>query len=297
MSSRELRSLVSIADHGSITAASEALFLTVPAVSAHVANLEREFGVQLLDRKRKPARLSEAGLVIVERAREILRLHDQLHNAVADSSNFSGVLRIGASPTVLTSIIPRSLAALRKAYPRLQVRMRYGRPAFLIKRLEHDEIDVAFISEPRTQLEGVKWTMCALEPIVVIAPPHARGHTDEALLREFPYIRFGSNFLVSRDIEEHLAARQLELKDAMDVESVDAIKLLVLNGLGVSIVPDGNPRLSQLYGLRVMPLGTPPLMRRIGIAEAVGGSKPQIAAELLDIFRRTSLHDVHPEPV
>jgi len=287
MSFRELRTLVAVADQGSITAAAEILCLSVPAVSAHVIHLEQRYKTSLMDRRRKPARLNEAGQCLASKAREILQLHEQLHEAVGSVPDISGTLVLGASVTVLTNVVPLALLALREAHPKLIIRMQYSRPWFLLEQLSHGEIDAAIVSEPRGYTAGVTWTQFGREPIVVIAPPHARGRTDEALLREFPYIRYSRQFWVSREIDAHLAQRGLALPDTMEVDSREAIEVMVKHGLGVSIVPQSDSTIANFYGLKTVPLGRPPLMRAVGLAQRTSSPKQRLIAALFDTLRHS----------
>src|SRR5580698_6530595 len=106
MSIRELESLVAIADRGSITAAAEALFLSVPAVSAHVASMEERIRTKLLDRRHKPASLNAAGLLLSEQARDVLRVYRDFYATIADNADLAGTLRLGAAVSMLTGVIP-----------------------------------------------------------------------------------------------------------------------------------------------------------------------------------------------
>ncbi|ANN77841.1 LysR family transcriptional regulator [Bordetella flabilis] len=288
MSLRRLKTLVAVADHGSITAAAEVLFLSVPAVSAHITDLEADYRCELLDRRRKPARLNEAGRSLALRAREIIQQYDRLHEAVLDQPDISGVLTLGASVTVLTNVIPPALQTLMRTHPRLQIQMQYARPGTLLEQLSHGEIDAAVIGQPRGYVSNVKWTKFAREPILVIAPPHARGKTDETLLREFPYIRYGKQFWVSHEIEEHLTRRRIALRPSMVVESREAIEVMVRHGLGVSIVPQSDPTIARFYGLRIVPLGKPPMMRDVGLAERISGPKERLIAALFETLKTTA---------
>ncbi|ABM59205.1 LysR family transcriptional regulator [Verminephrobacter eiseniae] len=281
MSIRELESLVAIADSGSITAAAERLFLSVPAVSAQIASLEAALGTPMLDRRYKPARLNPAGTLLCERARAVLNSYRQFYETVANTADLAGVLAVGASPTVLTTVIPKTLVALRSAHPRIQIRMQYGRAWNLLKDLQHGQIDALIISQPPVSMGNTQWTQFAQEPVTVIAPPGAKGRNDESLLAEYPYIRFGQRFWVADTIAAHLAERGIVPQQIMQADSREAIALMVRHGLGVSIVPESDPPLSKLYGLREVALGKPPLTRNIGLAQTPGNPKQALIDALL----------------
>ena len=105
MSIRELESLVAIADRGSITAAAESLYLSVPAVSAHIASMEERLRTKLLDRRRKPASLNAAGLLLSERARAVLRGYRDFYATSAENADLAGSLTLGAAATLLTGVL------------------------------------------------------------------------------------------------------------------------------------------------------------------------------------------------
>ena len=291
MGIRELRSFVAVAERGSLSAAAEVLYLSVPALSAQIANLERELGTVLFDRSRKPARLTGAGQGVLARARDVLALYEQLGSPAAARADLAGTFVLGSIPTALTSVIPRALLALRAAHPRLTVRVHHGLSPSFAEQLRHGEIDAAIISEPRTALPDVQWEPFTEEPVLVIAPRDARGRSDEALLRELPYIRFNRHFWVSQRIEDALAARHLVLRESMELDSLEAIALMVRHGLGVSIIPVSHAGFLRLHRVKAVPFGRPPLTRAIGLAQRIGHPKQRLTAALLAALQQAAARE------
>jgi DNA-binding transcriptional LysR family regulator len=122
----------------------------------------------------------------------------------------------------------------------------------------------------------------------VIAPRNAIGRTDESLLLKYPYIRFNRHFWVSRRIEEALDARSIKLRQTMELDSLEAIALMVHHGLGVSIVPVSDENFLRFHRLKAVPFGKPPLSRRVGLAQRPGSPKSNIAAALLGALKRAA---------
>jgi DNA-binding transcriptional LysR family regulator len=280
MGIRELRTLVHVADRGSLSRAAEALSLSIPAVSSQIAALERELGAPLFDRSRKPARLLPAGERVLARARDVLALYDRLGDA--DDKGLAGGFTLGSIPTALTSVIPRALLTVRQAHPLLQIRVHHGLSPLFTDLLREGQVDAAIISEPRAPLPDIVWRAFAEEPVMVIAPRTARATTDVGLLRELPYIRFNRHFWVSQRIEEALVSRRIVLRESMELDSLEAIALMVRHGLGVSIVPVSQGEFLRFHRLKAVPLGKPPVARRIGLAERIGNPKARIASALAD---------------
>lgn len=285
---RELRTFVAVAERGSLSAGAEVLSLSIPAVSGQIARLEEEFGTELFDRTRKPARPNAAGRALIVRAREILALYERLGEPVARDRELSGSFTLGSIPTALTSVIPKALLALREAHPRMHVRVHHGLSPSFVDLLRHGEVDAAIISEPRDPLPGLAWEPFAEEPVLVVAPRAAKGTTDVGLLREYPYIRFNRHFWVSQRIEDALVSRRIVLRQSMELDSLEAIALMVGAGLGVSIIPVSHAGFLRFHRLKAVPFGKPPLHRRIGLAERIGHPKAAIAAALLQALQRAA---------
>lgn len=90
MGIRELKTFVAVAERGSLSAGADARFISLPAVSAQIASLEAEWGISLFDRTRKPARLTNEGLALLAKAREVLVLYDQIGDAVREADDLTG---------------------------------------------------------------------------------------------------------------------------------------------------------------------------------------------------------------
>ena len=288
MGIRELKTLIAVAEHGGVSAGAEAVHLSIPAASAQLGNLEREMRTVLLDRSRKPARLTAAGQALLARARVIVNLYEQAIEAASESHDLSGTLALGSIPTALTSVLPKALLELRELHPRLQITVHHGLSPSFVELLRKGDVDAAITSEPRSALPDLDWEPFADEPVLVIAPRDAVGRNDEALLAKYPYIRFNRHFWVSRRIEEALDARSIVLRQTMELDSLEAIALMVHHGLGVSIIPVSDENFLRFHRLRAVPFGKPPLSRRVGLAQRPGSSKSHVAAALLGALKRAA---------
>lgn len=288
MGIRELRTFLAVTERGSLSAAADVLSLSIPAVSGQIARLEGELGESLFDRSFKPARLSTAGRNVLQRAREVLTLYERLGEHTRGSADLSGSFALGSIPTALTSVIPKALLSLRAAHPRLHVSVHHGLSPSFADLLRRDEIDAAIISEPRDAMPGLSWEPFAEEPVLVIAPRAAVGQSDVALLREYPYIRFNRHFWVSQRIEDALVSRRLVLRETMELDSLEAIALMVKHGLGVSIIPVSHQGFLRFHGLKAVPFGKPPLRRRIGLAQRPGHPKAELTAALMEALKEAT---------
>jgi DNA-binding transcriptional LysR family regulator len=285
LSLRALRSFVAIARHGSFAAAAAALGLTQSAVSLQMRGLEQALRARLFDRARRAPTLTAAGRALVARAGEIVALYDGLPAALA-GPELAGTLVLGAVPTVLSGVLPDALVALRARHPQVQVRVIAGLSAELAALVERGEADAACVSEPAIRLPaGLAWREFARERLLVIAPPDAPAGSDRALLARYPFIRFNRRAWAGRLIDAQLRRRAIAVNEVMELDSLEAIALMVSRGLGASIVPERAAGVALPARLVRRPFGRPPLIRRLGLVERAGHPRAALTAALLARLR------------
>ena len=276
---RHLRTLVAIADYGGFAVAGEAIGLTQSAVSLHVKALEEGLGTLLFDRSKRPPLLNPRGADLVERAREIVRLCADLEDSLA-GADIAGVLELGAIPTVLTGTLPGALASMRAAQPRLLVRLTSGLSGELARRVFKGELDAGIVTEPVELATGLSWHPIAAEPLVVIAPEDAREENDHDLLESRPFIRFKRFAWAGQLIDARLRDRGIKVRTNMEMDSLEAISLMVAHGLGVSVVPLRNIPQPFPPHVKVVDFGRPTVQRVVGLIERTTNPKAHFVRAL-----------------
>jgi DNA-binding transcriptional LysR family regulator len=181
MNLRQLRTLVAIAEQGSFTAAGNAVGLSHSAISLHVKALEEELGIALADRTQRPPRLTARGIALVEQARRMAALEDEIR-ALGSDEALAGSLAVGVVPTAMVHLLPPALARLRALHPKLAIRVRTGLSSELAQAVRGAELDVAVVTRPDIPPEGLGLHEIAREPLVVIAPANATEATDADLI-------------------------------------------------------------------------------------------------------------------
>ena len=284
MDFRTLRTLIAIADYRTFAAASRVLGLTQSAVSLQMKALETELGRVLFDRTHRPPSLSADGRALVDRAREIVTLYDQLQVSFRPEA-IPSRLSIGAVPTTLTGVLPAALGRLRQHHPSLKISLSAGLSHELEHRVLAGEFDLAVVTEPERVQVGLTWETVAEETLVVIAPPGTPGDTDKAVLTSMPFIRFKRFAWASRIIDARLRDRGITVDPAIEIDSLDGVNQLVLNGLGVSVVPRRHIPDPFPKDVRVLPFGDPPATRAIGVIQPTDPLQPDLARELIGELR------------
>ncbi len=278
-----LRTLVAIASYGGFSAAGEALGLTQSAVSLHVRALEEALGVELFDRRRRPPRLNARGAAAVERAREIVRLCQAFDAAIAPDA-VSGVLELGAVPTVLSGVLPDALARLRAAHADLGVHLTSGMSRELAAAVRRARLDAAIVSEPIGGPGELHWYPVDAEPLMAIAPAGTPGESDRELLAAGPFIRLRRYAWAGRLIDAELRARGIAVRTTMEVDSLEAVSLMVSRGLGVSVAPRRSIGEPFPPGIRSAPFGDPPVRRVIGLVERADNPKSGLVGALHEVL-------------
>lgn len=173
---------------GSITAAARALSYTHSAVSQHLALLEKEAGVPLLEKVGRGVRLTPAAEELVHHADEILRILERAESDLAASDRqVRGTLRLAAFTTISRYTVPHVITALARQHPALDVRFRQVEPEQGLLLLSSRRVDVVVVdSYPGTSAlvpEGLHADLLTDDPVGAYLPPEANGATLEGLKR------------------------------------------------------------------------------------------------------------------
>jgi molybdate transport repressor ModE-like protein len=240
-----MRVLREVAARGSIAAAAEALYLSPSAVSQQMSTLEREAGVELLERAGRGVRLTPAGERLVAHTDQVLAVLEEAQADVdAVAHGVAGRVHTSAFPTAARALLVPALARIKAAYPRLQLRMVDLEPEDGIPLLRIGELDILLTYEfemlPPRQEAGLERVPLLSEPMAIALPvshPLAAGMLRVADLRDEQWIvgRDGSSFL---EVQVRVA-NQAGYQPKVDLHSNDyqVILAAVEAGLGVALVP------------------------------------------------------------
>ena len=266
MSIRSLRTLVAVHRHGSFRAASEAEHLTPSAVSHQMRNLEVTLGLELFDRSAKSPKLTHIGLTFVGEAAAVVAAYDGLAERVKSNNELFGEITLGAVPTTLTGLVPIALARLKSVHPDIHVRIVPGLTNQLLLQLDRGQIQAAIISRPDVLPNRLEFSEIVSEKLVLLVSENTPDLPPKELLGASPFIRFTRDAVVGRQIETWLQRKGIEVKDAMELESLEAISSMVTAELGVSIIPDSRLVAYDHLRLKRIPLEQNGPKRIVGLA-------------------------------
>jgi len=265
MSIRYLRTLIAVADHGTFSAAADAVCVTHAAVSQQMKALEAEWRVKLFDRSKRASELTPTGRALVAKARDVVAAYDQMVPSVVGEGGLSGELTLGAVPTTMTGLVPFSISLLTKEYDALHVRVVPDLTNDLVERVESGTLDAAITTRPVALSEKLTWTEVVTEPMELLASRETESDDPIFLLETQPYIRFSRKAVVGAMIENWLQENKIKVSDSMELANLDAISSMVFANLGVSIVPRRCVTSVNQLPLKRLPLKPDTCRRPLGL--------------------------------
>jgi len=167
---RQLEYLVALADALNFRRAAEACYVTQPALSAQIQQLEEAVGVRLFERDRRSVRATPAGAALAERARELLTaVDDMVDEARAHAEPLAGPLRLGVIPTIAPYLLPPGLRDLGARFPRLRLAIREDPTQRLLELLAGGELDLLLLAREADLGEVVLCDLFA-DPFHLVVP-------------------------------------------------------------------------------------------------------------------------------
>jgi DNA-binding transcriptional LysR family regulator len=292
MELRQLRYLVALAEERHFTRAAMREHIAQPAISQQIRRLEQELGLTLVERSTRRVAITEAGELLVARARRILA---QVEAARAELEGLRGVrsghVTVGAMHTMGPIDVSLALAIFHQRHPGVGLTVREQSSEELAEMLRVDELDLAFLSvTERIESHGLGLHQLVSEELVAILPKDHRLSTRRrvrmAELADDEFIAYRPG---ARLRELLIAAgRQAGYEPRVKLESNESqrIRRLVARGLGVAILPRSDAE-SPGAATAVAALVEPSLTRDITLAWRHGRQQPPAAAEFIELARVT----------
>jgi DNA-binding transcriptional LysR family regulator len=226
-----MRSLLAVADTGSITEAAERIGLTQPALSRRLQQLEEHFGAELLSRGRKGAQLTEIGRLVEQEARILVNRFDHLRQQVREHQGLEGgTVRIGSGATAVSFVLPKAIARFRQEHPGVRFQLREAGSIEVAGDVISGHLELGLVTLPVQPRELRIWPLIT-DRIVLVAPkdhPLARqGEIDAKALDGLAFIGFEADTAVRQIIDAALRDAGVEMNVVMELRSIPAILRMV----------------------------------------------------------------------
>ncbi len=263
----QLRALQTVVELASFTGAARKLNLSQSAVSVQIRELEDRLGVRLIERLGKRAYPTSLGRDVIEHA----RLIDVEVDALAETirrvrDGWLGRVHIGAALTALIYLLPPVLKNLHAQHPGIDIIVSTAPTADMLNNVLRNEVDVGLVTMPVVD-NRLRVDPLYAEPMVAILPASTRGVpkvvTPDFVAQQFLVHEFGA---VSVLLREWLSAERARApRGSMAVSGVEAVKVIVAAGMGMSIVPEMSVK-RRPEDIVVRPLN-PPLTRTLALVQ------------------------------
>lgn len=295
MADRRLQVFHAVARQLSFTKAAEALFMTQPAVTFQIKQLEEHFNTRLFDRGHGRIALTPAGDVVLDYAERILGLSAELDTRVKElTGEVAGALLIGASMTIAEFLLPKVLGEFRARHPKVLPRLIVANSETVESRVAEHTLDLGFIEAP-SHLPALVSDFCADDELLVLCAP---GHPLAQLPVVKPAQLLGHAFIsreqgsgtraVTDTYFQSAGIAPGSLDTVMELGSPEAIKGLVSTGLGFAIMSRSTvAKEIRLGQLAAMPL-EPSLMRKLSVVYPKERFRSRLANTFIE-FAKESL--------
>lgn len=238
----QLQTFVMVVSEGSMTAAADKLFLTQPAVSQQMKNLEDELGVELIARGSKQIKTTAQGELLYEHAKKILNLAQQAEIAIKSvGAQLKGQLKIGTLNSIGLHLMSPVVSRLLKYNPDFKIKVDYAKGEDLIKSYEKGELDVVVLpdveknynitlknSESNTLLKEEMWLVGSGKD--EFYPPTVSLNE----IKKIPYVHFANEFPA---FDKILLEKMGTLPAVFESSNVGTLKRVIENGLGIGFLP------------------------------------------------------------
>lgn len=238
----QLQTFVMVVSEGSMTAAADKLFLTQPAVSQQMKNLEDELGVELVVRGSKQIKTTAQGEVLYEHAKKILSLSQQAEISIKSvGAQLRGQLRIGTLNSIGLHLMSPVVSRLLKFNPDFKIKVDYAKGEDLITAYEKNELDVVVLPDVQMNygksLKDTASHILLKEEMWLVGSGKDEFYPSTVSLKDIakiPYVHFSHEF---PHFDKMLGEKMGTVPAVFESSNVGTLKRVIENGLGIGFLP------------------------------------------------------------
>lgn len=286
------RVFYTVAKCGSLTHAAEELYISQPAVSRSIKQLETQLGVPLFTRTHRGMQLSaQGGEMIFEEVERALNLLSDAENRISEmQTSATGRIRIGASDTIFQYMLADRIVDFHARFPAVKIDLLSGVTPETIEQLKTDKCDVAFVNLPITPDSELKlYGNCMrLNDVFVADAKYAEDNDKTFSFSELQNLILMEKNTVSRkSLDNFFQAHGVDVRPAIEVGSWELMKRLVTSGMGIGVIPKEYV-LNELASGKLVEIKTdvPLPVRSVGMLLKKHTPVPYALHCFIDDFRR-----------
>ncbi len=242
MNYEKLKTFIVVAEKKSFSEAAKLLFVTQPTITAQIKALEEELSTKLFERTTKKVNLTQSGIILMNYAKEIVRLNDTARKEITEIENtVYGELSIGCSFTIGEYIMPEFLKQFKDMYPLIQIKVDITNSNNIISDIKDQRVDVGLIETPIDDSEIVVESFLEDELILIASPLSFSSENPVISVEELKALPLivrergsGTRAVVNQYLKQS-GVREEDMNIVMELGSTEAIKAAVEAKLGISI--------------------------------------------------------------
>lgn len=270
MNVETLRIFCDVVQHQSFSRGAAANEVSQSAATQSVHRMEKYFGVQLVDRSKRPFVLTPEGQACFEGFRQVLEVFDSVEARVRSlRSDIAGMVRVAAIYSVGLHDMSRCMQDFMRRFPRAKVQLEYLRPNKVLDAVLNSEVDLGIVSYPLASPELAVIPLRSERMVLVCHPDHhlaERKAVTAEHLQDEDFVTFDRDLSIRKEIDRYLRQRSVSVRVVMEFDNIETIKQAIEIGAGISILPEPTVRRETASGrLSAIRLIAPQLQRPVGI--------------------------------
>jgi LysR family hydrogen peroxide-inducible transcriptional activator len=291
MNLRDLRYLVSLAEHRHFGRAAEASFVSQPTLSTQIRKLEEELGVALVERTPRKVLLTDVGREIAQRAREVLNEVEQIRAIARRTLDpESGTVRLGIFPTLGPYLLPHVVPRIRTGFPRLQLLLTEEKTESLLGQLREGRLDAAILALPIADEQLHQEFLFEEDFVLAVPEAHALAsqaslELDELADQDLLLLEDG-HCLRDQALEVCQLAGAFE-RSGFRATSLETLRQMVAAGVGITLLPNlaVQPPVAPSADIHLVPFRGDPPSRRIAMVWRKSSAMSAFLERLADVIR------------
>ncbi len=228
-----------VVNEGTLSKAGERLFMSQPAISAHIKALEQQLGMPLFHREGRRAVVNKAGELLYKKAEQLFSVAEELRVAMENLKGaFIGRIALGCS-AVWQYHLPRTLDVFKRKYPQVEVSLEVAGSDRIEKLVLDRSVDIGFMARPASRAELTQDYLGDDEVVPVCSPSHRLARAESVELSDLAseaFIVREPESATRHATDELLGALDLGANVAMELGSLEAIKQVAMTGYGIGMV-------------------------------------------------------------
>lgn len=284
MDTRFLESFMVLVESASLADAARKLNLTSAALGMRIKVLEDELGFPLVTRAGRAVRPTAAGMKLAVKARGFLAdLRD--FRAIGSEAHLRGELRLGVATSAMAGAFCDLIPAKAERFPEIDLIVSKGSSSDLYRKFANADLDIVLLYRPPFELpKSSGWETVIEEPYVVLGDGSSAHRTAHDLLRTEPFIRYDRSLWSGQLADSYLNRAGIAPNEILELDSLEAIAVLVNRGFGVSLIPDWSGPWPEGLGVAKIPLPDVTPKRQLGTLWSKGSSRIHLIDAILDLM-------------